>query len=77
MDKWVCAPSDNSGGGGVGNPVGQDRQEIIDFVKSELAPYKQLRGGVEFVDEIPKSASGKILRKELRDRAKKTGVAKL
>ena len=52
-------------------------QEIIDFVKNELAPYKQLRGGVEFVDEIPKSASGKILRKELRDRGKKTAVAKL
>ena len=59
-------------------PKGQiSAQEIIDFVKKELAPYKQLRGGVEFLDEIPKSASGKILRKELRDRAKMMPVPKL
>ncbi|KIX98247.1 uncharacterized protein Z520_06327 [Fonsecaea multimorphosa CBS 102226] len=45
-------------------------QEVADFVKSKVASYKQLRGGVFFVDEIPKSASGKILRKELRSRIK-------
>ena len=41
-------------------------EEVYDFVKANLAPYKQLRGGVVFLAEIPKSASGKILRKELR-----------
>lgn len=41
------------------------------FVKDNLAPHKQLRGGVLFVDEIPKSASGKILRKDLRLKANK------
>ncbi|KAK4502782.1 hypothetical protein PRZ48_006208 [Zasmidium cellare] len=41
-------------------------KEVMDFVKANLSGHKQLRGGVEFVDEIPKSASGKILRKELR-----------
>lgn len=30
-----------------------------------------MRGGVVFVDEIPKNAIGKFLRRELRDRAKK------
>lgn len=41
-------------------------QEVKDFIKMELeTPYKQL-GGVEFVETIPKSASGKILRKDLR-----------
>lgn len=36
-----------------------------------MASYKQLRGGVVFLQAIPKSASGKILRRELRDMAKK------
>ena len=41
--------------------------DIKDFVKGKVATYKQL-SDVEFVDEIPKSASGKILRRVLRDR---------
>lgn len=45
--------------------------EVKDWVKERLAPYKQLRGGVAFVDEIPKNAIGKMLRRELRDRAKR------
>jgi 4-coumarate--CoA ligase len=40
--------------------------EVQDFMKLHLSSYKQLRGGVVFVDEIPKSPSGKILRKNLR-----------
>lgn len=40
--------------------------EIQKFVNNAVARYKQLRGGVVFVDEIPKTASGKILRKGLR-----------
>ena len=42
-------------------------KEIKDFVKSKVAGYKQLRGGVIFVEAIPKNASGKILRRQLRD----------
>ena len=34
----------------------------------KLSSYKRLRGGVEFVETIPKSASGKILRRLLRNR---------
>jgi long-chain acyl-CoA synthetase len=41
-------------------------QEIIAFCKEKLAPYKVPRF-VEFRNEIPKSAVGKILRKILRD----------
>jgi 4-coumarate--CoA ligase len=37
------------------------------YVKDHVATYKQIRL-VEFIDAIPKSASGKILRRELRDR---------
>ena len=45
--------------------------QIAEYVKERVAQYKQLRGGVVFVDEIPKNAVGKFLRRELRERAKK------
>ncbi|KAH8819028.1 hypothetical protein F5884DRAFT_796 [Xylogone sp. PMI_703] len=48
--------------------------DVKEFVKGKVADYKQLRGGVVFVDAIPKSGSGKILRRELRDRAKREVV---
>ena len=38
--------------------------EIMAFVAEHVAPYKKVRA-VEIVDEIPKSASGKILRRVL------------
>jgi acyl-coenzyme A synthetase/AMP-(fatty) acid ligase len=38
------------------------------FVDDNTTSYKHLVGGVEFIDLIPKSASGKILRRELRDK---------
>jgi acyl-CoA synthetase (AMP-forming)/AMP-acid ligase II len=43
-------------------------QEIIDFVAARVSPQKKIRL-VEFVDQIPKSPSGKILRRVLRERA--------
>jgi len=42
-------------------------QLVMDFVAAHVAPYKKVRR-VEFIDVVPKSASGKILRRELRDR---------
>jgi acyl-CoA synthetase (AMP-forming)/AMP-acid ligase II len=39
--------------------------EVMEFVAGQVAPYKKVRQ-VEFIDAIPKSASGKILRKDLR-----------
>jgi 4-coumarate--CoA ligase len=41
--------------------------EIIDFVKGRIADYKWIRE-VEFVDSIPRTQSGKILRKILIER---------
>ncbi len=48
-------------------------KEIIDFVKSRIAEYKWVRE-VEFVDNIPRTQSGKILRRVLieRERARAT-----
>jgi 4-coumarate--CoA ligase len=43
-------------------------QEIAEFVAGQVAHYKQLRR-VEITDAIPKSASGKILRRVLREQA--------
>eukprot|EP00058_Branchiostoma_floridae_P018912 XP_002604401.1 hypothetical protein BRAFLDRAFT_280542 [Branchiostoma floridae] len=42
-------------------------KDITDFVAERVAPYKKLRGGVAFVGEIPKTPSGKILRRLLKD----------
>ena len=44
-----------------------DPETLMDFVAARVAPYKKVRV-VEFLDEIPKSASGKILRRFLVDR---------
>ena len=41
--------------------------EVTAFVAERVAPYKKLRA-VEVIDEIPKSPSGKILRRVLIDR---------
>ena len=44
-----------------------DEETLIAFCKERMAAYKYPRQ-IEFVDELPKTASGKILRRELRDR---------
>lgn len=58
--------------------VGKD---IVDWTATQVAPPKKLRGGVRFVKEIPKSASGKILRRILKEEVRKeqeaAGKAKL
>jgi acyl-coenzyme A synthetase/AMP-(fatty) acid ligase len=43
-------------------------EEIKNFVDGKVAPHKRLRGGVIYIDKIPKSISGKILRRELKSR---------
>ena len=39
---------------------------LMEWVAERVAPYKKVRL-VEIIDEIPKSGTGKILRKNLRD----------
>ena len=45
---------------------GLEAEELLAYVSERVAPYKRIRE-VEVVDEVPKSASGKILRRLLRE----------
>jgi len=47
--------------------------EVMDFVAGHVAPHKRVRA-CEFIDEIPKSASGKILRRVLVERERAARV---
>ncbi|KAM0350659.1 hypothetical protein ACHAPU_003147 [Fusarium lateritium] len=45
-------------------------KQIVDWMETQVAKHKRLKGGVSFVDMIPKNPSGKILRRALREKAK-------
>ena len=68
----VCAQGVDDGRSGelprafvVGSSDDLTEQQVEDYLKGQVAEHKQLKGGVKFIREIPKSASGKILRKLL------------
>lgn len=44
-------------------------EDIMRWLQAKVANHKRLRGGVRFVDAVPKSASGKILRRLLKVQA--------
>ncbi len=48
-------------------------RELQDYVKNTTAPYKYPRI-IEFADELPKTFSGKIIRKEIRDKDNNGGA---
>ncbi|GMR46070.1 hypothetical protein PMAYCL1PPCAC_16265 [Pristionchus mayeri] len=52
-------------------------KDVINFVALKVSTYKQITGGVKFVNEIPKSPSGKILRRFLRDEIPKESNSKM
>ncbi|KAL1394698.1 hypothetical protein pipiens_011770 [Culex pipiens pipiens] len=45
-------------------------EEIAKFLNDQVSIHKRLHGGVRLIHEIPKTASGKILRRNLRELAK-------
>ena len=47
-----------------------NEEELIKITFGELGKYKTLWGGLIFVDEIPKTPTGKISRKEINEMAK-------
>jgi 4-coumarate--CoA ligase len=62
------------GGGGTGEGEGDvvipylvDEEELVEFVAGKVVSYKRLTGGVEFIEEIPRSSAGKVLRKKLSE----------
>jgi acyl-coenzyme A synthetase/AMP-(fatty) acid ligase len=56
-------------------PQSQDKatpeaaEEIKKWLAERVSKHKRLEGGVHFVDAIPKNPSGKIMRRQLRDKA--------
>lgn len=48
----------------------ETEKELVDWVAGKVANHKRLRGGIRFIEEIPKSVSGKILRRMLKEKAK-------
>lgn len=48
-----------------------ERKEVREWLDGRVANHKKLRGGVKFVAEVPKSAAGKLLRRMLKDQAKR------
>jgi acyl-CoA synthetase (AMP-forming)/AMP-acid ligase II len=54
-----------------GSSDSEEAANIVRWMHSKVAQHKRLRGGVRFVDAIPKSVSGKILRRVLKEQAKK------
>ncbi|KAI1616255.1 hypothetical protein EDD36DRAFT_130954 [Exophiala viscosa] len=51
--------------------------DVADYVRARVSKIKWLTGGVAFVDSIPKNPSGKILRRQLRERAARETGGKL
>jgi acyl-CoA synthetase (AMP-forming)/AMP-acid ligase II len=49
-------------------------EDVKEYVKERSVHYKHLRGGVEFLSQIPKSQAGKILRRKLRDMEAKSKI---
>ncbi|KIV90144.1 hypothetical protein PV10_07484 [Exophiala mesophila] len=48
----------------------EQEQEIIHWLSSQVVKYKRLSGGVRFVQQIPRSPTGKILRRVLKEQAR-------
>jgi len=48
---------------------GATEEELVSYCKERMADYKYPRK-IEFMDELPKTATGKFLRRELRDQAR-------
>ncbi|MDG4859259.1 AMP-binding protein [Streptomyces sp. T-3] len=51
--------------------TGLTAEDVMTYVAEQVAPHKKIRR-VEFIEAVPRAATGKILRRELRDREKQS-----
>lgn len=58
-----------------GDRPAADEEDVKRFVAERVAPYKRIAAGVRFVESLPKSAAGKILRRMLKDEYEKDRAA--
>ncbi|OMJ10300.1 putative 4-coumarate-CoA ligase 3 [Smittium culicis] len=65
LPKAYIVLSDSALANSSSNSLANTVSSIESWFDSYVAHYKKLRGGIEIIAEIPKSASGKILRKDL------------
>ena len=50
------------------NPASNlDEDKIHEFVNERVVEYVRLKGGIQFVESIPKNPTGKILRRVLKE----------
>jgi 4-coumarate--CoA ligase len=45
----------------------ENARAIVQWLEETVARHKRLRGGIRWINEIPKTASGKILRRKLKN----------
>lgn len=49
-------------------------RELQNYVAEKVAKYKQLAGGVQVLEAIPRNPSGKILRRQLKQQFLEKGI---
>jgi len=54
----------------------ENARKIVGWLTERVSHHKRLRGGVRWIENIPKSASGKILRRVLKEQLAKEGKFK-
>lgn len=59
-----------------GDSRGSLRTQLLESVSESLSQHKRLAGGIEFVDALPKTASGKTQRKVLKEKAREQAEAR-
>ena len=46
--------------------VSVTEEDIVEFMQTKVAAHKRLKGGVVFINTLPRTTTGKLLRRELK-----------